>query len=294
MVFEGVAIALLTNFLKPEIVQKICDKLRMKKRKPKIEINDIRKFWKICGINEYELKEGTLITIKGTISKYAPMIVGDPKKKRELHKQYRKELVKEKVKQISVIDPMLSLTSGNTVWRIKPIGEYIYLGLYQGIARNSVPVFVEKDYYYSIEGIFFKNDNPYCVDVILTGILGEFPPETTKKIDVMGEGPIYGLFVGGEETRIQYVGEASYLDADIWVALRYKDGEHMVSRFLDLGDIEDFENEREKLKEDTEDACSMLPEPQIILQFDQVHRLISVNQTIEIEDCWKKFWNKLK
>ncbi len=156
MIFEGIAIGILTNLFSPENIQKIYDRLRKKKRTQKIEIKDIRKFWKIYRTSELELKDGMLIKIKGTLSKYAPMIIGDPKEKRELHEQYRKKLDKEKVKETSVIDPILSLTSGNTVWRINPIGDFIYFGLYQGIARNSIPVFVRNDYYSSIEGIFLK------------------------------------------------------------------------------------------------------------------------------------------
>ncbi len=124
--------------------------------------------------------------------------------------------------------------------------------------------------------------------------MGEFPSETIKKVEVIGEGPVHGLFVGDDNTKIEYLKEASYLDGDIWIALKYEEGEHMISRFLDLGDIEDFEDECEKLKEDIKNICSKLSNSKVILQFDQIHRLLSVKQTIEIGDCWKKLYNKSK
>ncbi len=279
MLFESVIAGILTNFLTPEVIHGIWKRLSERKRRPTIEVSSVRRFWKMCRRSKYELREGMVVTIRGTLSKYAPMIVGDPRSKRDLHKEYRKKLKGENA------DPMLSLTSGNTVWRIKPLGDLVYLGLYQGIARNSIPIFVKMDYYSSIEGIFFKNENPYCVDVVLTGVLGELPSEAVRLLEKI-EGPIYGLFVGGEDTKIEYYDEAGYLDADIWVALRYEGEERMVSRFLDLGDFEDFEIEREKLKEDVK---PLLSRSEIILQFDQVRPLFSEKQTIAVENYWKRF-----
>ncbi|RLI86205.1 MAG: hypothetical protein DRO98_05715, partial [Archaeoglobales archaeon] len=133
-------------------------------------------------------------------------------------------------------------------------------------------------------------DNTYCVDVVLTGSLGELPAEVVDKVGLVEKGPVYGLFVGGEGTKIEYLDEADYLDGDIWIALKDGRKEHMVSRFLDLGDIDDFEDELEKLKEDVKEILSANPNSQVILQFDQVNRPIQVKQTIEIEDCWKKLW----
>lgn len=85
------------------------------------------------------------------------------------------------------------------------------------------------------------------------------------------------------------MGEADYLDGDIWIALKDGRKEHMVSRFLDLGDIDDFEDELKKLKGDVKEVLSANPNSQVILQFDQVNRPIQVKQTIEIEDCWTKW-----
>lgn len=287
-VVEGIAAS-----LAPVIIQKTWERIKKKKTRSYVEIKSVRKFWKIYRrsfrIGEPELREGMLITLKGTLSKYAPMIIGDPIKKRELHKEYRKKLSERKVDDMNTVDPKLSLTSGNTVWRIK-MGDFVYLGLYQGIVRNSIPVFVKKEYYESIEGIFFKNDNPYCVDVVLTGLLGELPTEVVNKVGLVEKGSVYGLFVGDKGTKIEYLDEADYLDGDIWIALKDGKREHMVCRFLDLGDIDDFEDELEKLKKDVKEILSANPNSQIILQFDQVNRPIQVKQTIEIEDCWKKFW----
>ena len=247
--FESVAEGIIAS-LAPAAIQKTWERIKKKKTRSEVEIKSIRKFWKIyrrsLRIGEPELREGTLITLKGTLSKYAPMIIGDPIRKRELHKEYRKKLSERKVENTDAIDPKLSLTSGNTVWRIK-MSDFVYLGLYQGIVRNSIPVFVKKEYYESIEGIFFKHDNTYCVDVVLTGSLGELPAEVVDKVGLVEKGPVYGLFVGGEGTKIEYLDEADYLDGDIWIALKDGRKEHMVSKFLDLGEIDEFEDELEKL-----------------------------------------------
>ena len=290
--FESVVERIIAS-LAPAAIQKTWERIKKKKTGSEVEIKSVRRFWKMyrksSRIGEPELREGMLITLKGTLSKYAPMIIGDPIKKRELHKEYRKKLSERKVEDTDRIDPKLSLTSGNTVWRIK-IGDFVYLGLYQGIVRNSIPVFVKKEYYESIEGIFFKDDNPYCVDVVLTGSLGELSAEVVDKVGLVEKGSVYGLFVGNKGTKIEYLGEADYLDGDIWIALKDGRKEHMVSRFLDLGDIDDFEDELKKLKGDVKEVLSANPNSQVILQFDQVNRPIQVKQTIEIEDCWKKFW----
>ncbi|RJS84421.1 hypothetical protein CW713_02675 [Methanophagales archaeon] len=292
MLFETVITGILVNVLNPKTIREIWERLKKREKRSEIEIRDIRKFWKIS--REEELREGMYVTIKGTLSKYAPMTIGDPKVKREEHRKYRRtllELEKESKKPESItrtVDPMLSFTSGNTIWRIKPLGNLVHLGLYQGIVRNSIPVFIEEKYYEKVEGIFFKGDNPYCVDVVLTGKLGEIPHDYLEKIKISQEGgaPIYGIFIGDESTKIEYIDEASYLDGDIWVALKYKGEEHMLSRYLDLSDVEDFKEERKALEDDVN---KYLPESQLIQQFDQINRLVSGKQVVEPEYCWKSF-----
>jgi len=87
--------------LAPATIQKTWERIKKKKTRSEVEIKSIRKFWKMyrrsLRIGEPELREGTLITLRDKLSKYAPMIIGDPIRKRELHKEYREKLSERKV-----------------------------------------------------------------------------------------------------------------------------------------------------------------------------------------------------
>jgi hypothetical protein len=92
--------------------------------------------------------------------------------------------------------------------------------------------------------------------------------ESDRRVSLWKEGmPVYGIVVGmHESTSIEKVGEANYLDGDIWVAVEKDGKESMVSRFGDLSNEKDVQKMigqmREEIGEDT----------QVTFQFDQIDK----------------------
>lgn len=145
-------------------------------RGPKVKYKDIREFW--AASRRHVLRAGTYVTIRGTLSKYGPMIIGDPRLKRERHLEYRRTLLeKEKpgAESAYTVNPALSLTAGATVWRFEPLNNLVYLGLYQAVIGNSIPIFIEEEYYNEkVNRIFAEQPeqhSSYFIEVELTGIL---------------------------------------------------------------------------------------------------------------------------
>lgn len=258
-------------------------------RGPKKEYKSVQEFCKAS--RRGELKSGMDVTIKGTLSKYGPMIIGDPKLKRERHREFRRTLL-EKAQpgaiSIYAVDPILSLTAGETFWRFEPLNNLVYAGLYQGMIRNSVPVFIEEGYYEKVERFFAGQDNQYFMDVELTGRLKSIPSNFAQIgiiIEEKPEIPTYGLFVGKKGTEVKPLGEASYVNGDIWIGLEHQGEEKLLGRFLDVSDAEDLREERAALKKDVE---KYLPDSRVIHQFDQVDPLIKGKQIINIQDLWSQ------
>lgn len=256
---------------------------------PRKDYKNVLEFWRAS--RREELKSGMYIKIKGTLSKYGPMIIGDPKLKREKHREFRRTLLeKAQPGSLSIydVDPILSLTAGETFWRFEPLNNLVYLGLYQGMIRNSIPVFMKEEYYEKIEVFFATQDNQYFMDVELTGKLKSIPGNFVQigiKREEKPEVPTYGLFVGKKGPGVKPVGEASYVNGDIWVGLEHQGEEKLLGRFLDVSDAEDLKEERAALKKDVEDY---LPDSRVIHQFDQIDPLIEGKQIINIQDLWSQ------
>jgi len=263
-------------------------------RGPKVEYRTIREFW--AASRRDEIRAGTCVTIRGTISKYGPMIVGDPRLKREKHLEYRRTLLEREesgAESAYTVNPSLSLTAGNTVWRFEPLDNLVYMGLYQGIVRNSIPIFVEEEYYHEKVNKLFaeqpKQYSRYFVEVELTGILESIKSNFLQfgiRRETQPGIPTYGLYVGRRGTKIKSIGEAGYVDGDIWVGLEHHGEERLLSRFLDLADKDDLEGECSRLKEDIN---KYLPNSRLIHQFDQLDRLIGEEQSINVKDLWETY-----
>ena len=129
-----------------------------------------------------------------------------------------------------------------------------------GIIRNSIPVFIEKEYFSSIKSELFRN-NRYAVDVKITGQVKRLPKSFEQVLDkrdkegirpeinLWGDQAPLGLYVD-ENGDITQTGSARYLDGDIWVAVGKGSQEKFVSRFLDLSDPEDIAARLQELKEE--------------------------------------------
>lgn len=236
-----------------------------------------------------ELRESEPVSVEGQLSKYAPMLVGYPQVKREMHLRYRTELEKKDAQTSPAESAYLSYTAGQMVWRLD-LGDnfpWQYLGLYHSIVRNSIPVYVEKEYFEkTVSRVFAASKSSTVVEARIEGKLGELPVEFTKRfikeanlgrfsprIEQAARAPIFGIFVDGEDTRIEYAGNPRYLDGDIWVAVENSEGEQrIVTRFLDLADPEDLGRECEELHNEVNKLKELDSGSRVIFQFDEVGR----------------------
>lgn len=281
------------NCLLPVFLGMVSDKIKGVK-KEKVDFDSISNFWEA---NAQVLIPGKYVSIKGALSKYAPMLIGPPKAKREVHRAYRRSIPEADYKNIkTTIDANLAFTAGQMVWRLEAEeSSWVYLGLYHSIVRNSIPVFIDKDYYYNcVEEIFLKCKSPCVVEAVVIGklhyisgsIISKFIEQNKLegliKPEILDAGKrVFGIVVDGTDTRIKYSGSARYLDGDIWVAVELNGEQFFVSRFLDLSDPNDFLCECEELKKDVEE---FLPDGKIVFQFDQVDKLIAGYERITVND----------
>ncbi len=272
--------------------------------KEKIPFDSVGGFWGA------DMETGTEVSIEGALSTYAPMLIGPPKLKRELHRAYRRQLPpddynrslpeKEYESVKTTVDAKLAFTAGQMVWRLdlEERVNWVYLGLYHSIVRNAIPVFVDKDYYFnSVQKIFSKGKSPHVVEAEVTGRLQQIPGsliyefaekdklEHLIRPTLIDAGKrIFGIFVDGNRTKIKYSGAARYLDGDIWIAVDFEGKEFFISRFLDIADPDDLNEESENLKEEVK---KFLPKGEIVFQFDQVEPLLPGYQKVSLHELFK-------
>ena len=260
-----------------------------------VELTSISNYW------TNDLKRGQWVSIEGALSQYAPMFIGPPKLKRDVHRGYRRAIPLDDLEDMqesqTTVDANLSFTAGQMVLRLDPqeTFNWVYMGLYHSIIRNSIPIFVDKDYYTNaVKPHFERNGNriTYVIEVKITGRLipfpGNFIQEYIEKNKIKSyirpelisdiERELLAIFIDGNNTEIEYLGPARYLDGDIWVALKSGVEEFFVSRFIDLSDVEDVRQESQALERE---ARNFLPDSKVIYQFDQVERLIKGDQTVD-------------
>lgn len=143
--------------------------------KNKNESDNISEFW------EKSLSEknqpGQTVVMNSVLSVYAPFLIGAPPAKRELHRNYRRSIPKTDFKdKKTTIDACLAYTAGQMVWRIDvPESKYVFLGLYHSIVRNSIPVFVEKNYYADKVEKLFSNRCNSAFEACIKGKIGKSP-----------------------------------------------------------------------------------------------------------------------
>lgn len=257
---------------------------------------NVRQFWHAArngNVSYYDR-----ISVRGTLSYYAPMLVGDPLDKRQYHLDFRRGIAGKTLskEEQSAIDGQLSFSSGNTLWRLQPRHHNVYCGLYFGIGRSCIPVFV-KESMFDNEGYdenIFGGHAECCSkqfsEVDLSGVVVPMQDwylsgNTGKNaLVVPGDTPSYALFVGSNRTAIKRVGEPNYVDGDIWVALRDKNNvmSHRPSRFLDLAD-DDLTTQRSLLEEEVNERFGENYE--LIQQFDEVDPIIKHRRPIvDIDD----------
>lgn len=224
-----------------------------------LKINPLRNFSSF-----WDQDVDAMVSVEGTLSRFAPFIIGPHKLKRDQHLKFRKKI--EQLEQQGrppgpSANAVLSFTAGQMVWRPDiPEAKWEYLGLYQSIVRNSIPVFIKKEYFSTIKSELFRR-NRYAVDAKITGQVKRLPKYFEEILDkrdkegirpeiiLWGDQAPLGLYVN-ENGGITQTGPARYLDGDIWVAVGKGSQEKFVSRFLDLSDSEDIAARLQELKEE--------------------------------------------
>ena len=254
----------------------------------------ITDFWK------GDLADGTLVSLKCTLSRYAPLIVGSPFKKREAHLAFRKKM-QDAMNSPDVdeakLNALLSFTAGQMVWSINfPGSGFRFFGLYQAIVRNSIPLFVTEAYYQKLLRPVFE-ERGKTFDARVTGRVRRLPKDFASlftdskwmgtqiiKPKLAQDGrPIYGIFVDDENpsSSIIYSGRSWYLDGDIWVAVRTpKTGTQIYSRFCNLADESDIADYVKDLERELHD----IPNYEVVSQFDQEDRRFKGKQLLEPDD----------
>lgn len=246
--------------------------------------------------------EDSCVQIKGTLSLYAPMIIGPPMMKRDTHLAFRTK--KDDFDEDS-LNASLAYSAGQMVERVRGDHHYYILGLYQGIVRNSIPVLVDPVYYFAHIANVLNRDNTsqsgrksLCHEAKITGIVSPLPPGynrmaamkrwmASNAYNTLGDGvvenqgydsSIVGLFIHGtnDKTKIEWTKEAKYLDGDIWCYVEKKTErgrsveKKMFSRFGDLSNEKDIGLQISGMKAEIEKEFG--PHYEIISQFDEVDK----------------------
>ena len=269
---------------------------------PPLAFQRITDFW---DAEPNVLREGRLVTIEGTVSKFAPLFIGSQKRKRRLHLQFREwleskgSLDSEKRAQLNAY---LAYSAGQMVWRLAALdSEWRFLGLYQAIVRNSIPLFVHRDFFEQ-SVVRFLPANRSCVEARVTGRLRQirgkifeelvdlsrFDGAIRPAIDEAGGRQVFGMFIDGDRTGIEYLRDTPYLDGDIWVAVRHANEERFVTRFVNLADRAHVEREAQLLNEYIK---AHFPEAEIIYEFDQVDRLTADYRSTDTDRILKQLTN---
>ncbi|ELZ51764.1 hypothetical protein C464_00164 [Halorubrum coriense DSM 10284] len=231
-------------------------------------VGSVKEFW---GAHRRDsLNPGSYVTVDGTLSVYAPMIFGDPQLVKQRHFEFRDALSMEAP---AGIDALVSISSGQPVIRLQPREGVYYAGLYQGIGRNSIPVFID-------EALFDSwrkdrtNDDTYVWDVALTGQLDDLPTEWDDFFSIFGldqEAPEYAIYVKDDDVSgIEYRAETGFFEADIWAAYKRDGGHGWITRCPDFA-------ERTEIRRSIDSIIENLASPEaegieLISQYDLVDR----------------------
>lgn len=249
------------------------------------EFDSVMQFWE----QREQLREGDLIRINGTFSEFAPLLIGYPKGKRLLHLEFRKTLEKNPRlarKKVRTLNACLSISAGQMVWRDRNATEAgIICGLYESIIRNSIPIYITRNYYDAeLRQIALeKGVETFEADVVawvtkrdmsqLKDFVGKYGMKAFISPTVLDQLCKYsiGLLVNGEETSVTYTRRAKYLDGDIWIAGEANGYEFFESIFLDIGDPKDREAALMTLRQKLEEYPGS---PRLVGQYDEASELL--------------------
>lgn len=236
------------------------------------------------------LADVSLATVEGTLSQYAPMIIGPPAAKRRLHREFRRAFSGAEAvgrAKRGTLNACLSISAGQMVWRLRDEDSpTLYLGLYNSIVRNSIPVFVTRECYEAQLRPLFQRHGRRTFEARVTGrvtpVKNDFIRDYVDKYGtkelipgwVMEElcRDVYGLMIDGEGTGVDYLGPPRYLDGDIWLAVEADGRESFVTSFLDVANRKE---RNEELRELLKEVESLPGRVRIIAQYDDVNELVA-------------------
>jgi hypothetical protein len=248
------------------------------------EFRSVMQFWD----RREQLRIGDFVKISGTFSEFAPLLIGYPKAKRRLHREFRRaieQLPELARKKMRTINACMSISAAQMVWRDRHATEGgVNCGLYESIIRNSIPVYVTREYYESklrnlvvkkgvdtfqasLTGRVTKRDmlrmKEYIVKYGMDAFISKIVIDDVCKDSL-------GLLVDGNGTSIKYKSDANYLDGDIWVAGESAGNEFFVTEFLDIGSSKDREEALRALREELEGYPGS---PRLLGQYDEISEL---------------------
>jgi hypothetical protein len=267
------------------ISEKEIGQLTAKKSRALKEFQGVMEFWDA----RKNLQEGDLVRICGTFSEFAPLLIGYPKAKRQLHREFRRKLEKSPQmarKKTKTINACLSISSGQMVWRDrKSRAEGVSCGLYESIVRNSIPVYVTRNYYNFTLNKLVQEKGRDTFEACVTGLVTK--PDMKRLRDYIVKYEMYqfisqgvihdlckdaqGILVDGIGTSIDFLGPAKYLDGDIWVAGESEGREFFVTEFVDVGNSIDRKQALQALYLEFENYSGI---PRLLGEFDEISELI--------------------
>lgn len=249
----------------------------------------VSEFWRAKSL----LPQIEMVTVRGTLSQFAPMMMGPPRAKRLLHREFRKAIETHRLfgKKRITINACLSISSGQMVHSEAPRNRpKRLLGLYESIARNCIPVFVTNEYYEAeVLPKFRESGGRACFEAAVTGrtflLDNAFIRRILKRhrmdrilpshlIDELSH-EAYALEVGGPGTRVQRLtASPRYVDGDIWLAVRTDVKERFLTGFVDITDAGDREDEMHRLLDEARGST-------VLTSYD---KLASIEQLLDAED----------
>jgi hypothetical protein len=216
------------------------------------------------------LPELDLVTVPGTLSLFAPMLMGPPLAKRSLHRAFRKAIETHRrfgERKRLTISACMSISAGQMVHRdVRVENRKRLLGLYESIVRNAIPIFVLPEYFdRELLPAFRDSDGRGCFEAVVTGRLFQLDNNYIRRflgrqgIDRILPGSVmedlcrdaYALEVGGPGTLVRKLADqpVRYLDGDVWLAVQSEGTERFLTGFVNVADGDEREEEMERLRE---------------------------------------------
>jgi hypothetical protein len=249
-------------------------------RRAPLLLKSVGDFWKRRGDDVAPYRA---VCIEGTFSQFAPMLGGSPTAKRHLHKTFRQVLQHDKRlrrSKAASLDACLSVSAGQMVWRFRdPDAGHTQYGLYNSIVRNSICVLVTEEYRLNCLEPVFAEHQRETFEARVTGRV--IPLDTTPlrrflmkyardfiPKDIVHElcSDVYALLVDGDGTGVERIGDARYLDGDIWIAVESSGRERFLTSFLDVANAEE---RKQELKELFNQAGALPGPPRLFAQYDE-------------------------